>query len=108
MEKHSQSLAMKKLGQFFKRFHLIIFFVFVVACLVSIVILVNQILTEKVVGDGQTIPGGTSATPVTPGAPSEITQNPIIQRSQAFQTADAATVPDLPTGRVDPFTESAQ
>lgn len=94
MEKQSSNLAAKSIGRFFKRFHLLIFFVFIVACLSFAVIQVNQLLTETPVDD-------TYTSSINAGSIDQAT----LTRIQSLHTSSSASTPELPAGRINPFSE---
>lgn len=95
MEKHSSGLITKTFGTLFKRFHLTIFFVFIVACLAGAVVMINKILTES--SDTSNYTSSINA-----GTIDESTLN----RIQSLHTSDQAVeLPALPSGRVNPLTE---
>lgn len=92
--KKSQNALLRPLGDFLKRFHLIIFFVLVVGCLAGAVILINNTLTEAGTGD--------YTSSINAGAIDQAT----LERVQALHTsAQPASTPELPAGRINPFAE---
>ena len=95
MEKHSSSIISKSIGTLFKRFHLTIFFVFIVGCLVGTVVMVNKILTESSgASDYQSSIGAGSIDAAT------------LTRIQSLHTSDQQTpTPAVPGGRINPFAE---
>lgn len=94
MEKHSTSLIAKRVGNFLKQFHLLIFFIFTVGCLAVAVVLVNQILTESPSDESYTSTIGT-------GTIDKNTLNHI----QSLHTSTTAPTPEVPQGRINPFAE---
>jgi cytoskeletal protein RodZ len=96
MEKHSSNLVSKSLGSLFKRFHLMIFFVFVASCLALTVVMVTQILSNETAVQNEALP---SATPAAPADTS------VLSQIEALHTSDAAPTPVLPEGRINPFAE---
>lgn len=94
MDTHSHNLLSKSLGTLFKRFHMIIFFVFMVAVLSAAVILINQILTAN--------PNDTTYTSsIKAGSIDEATLNKV----QSLHTSDSTATPTLPDSRLNPFGE---
>jgi hypothetical protein len=94
MEKHSSSIVTKSVGTLFKRFHLILFFIFVVACLAVAVVLINQILT-----------GAASDTPYTSTINAGSIDRATLNQVQSLHTSDSAATPPIPEGRNNPFAE---
>lgn len=95
MKKKSSSHIAKFFGKAFKRFHLTIFFVFIVACLAGAVVSINTILTES--SDTSDYTSSINA-----GTIDEATLN----RIQSLHTSDQQVpTPELPNGRINPFTE---
>ena len=95
MEKHSSGRITKSIEKLFKRFHLTIFFVFIVACLAGAVILINETLTS-----GSQIEDYQSN--INAGSIDQATLN----RIQSLHRSDQATeLPVLPQGRINPFSE---
>jgi hypothetical protein len=98
MEKHSSNLISKSIGSLFKRFHLMIFFIFVVGCLAVTVIMVNQILAGE----------GTETTSTDPGTVAPIedpSSSTVLTQLEKLHTSDNAPLPALPEGRINPFAE---
>lgn len=94
METHSKNILSKSLGTLFKRFHMIIFFVFMIAILSVVVILINQILTAN--------PSDTTYTSsIQAGSIDETTLN----RVQSLHTSDSTATPALSSTRINPFGE---
>lgn len=92
--KKSQSNLLRPIGDFLRRFHLIIFFVIMVACMAAVVVLINKTLTET---SDQELTSSISA--------GSIDQDTLV-RIQALQTSDQPSVPPaIPEGRVNPFAE---
>jgi hypothetical protein len=94
MEKHSSSLFKKSIGTLFKRFHLIIFFIFIVAFLSVAVVLINQILT-----------GENTENPYTSPISAGSIDGSTLTQVQSLHTSDSAATPPLPEGRINPFAE---
>lgn len=95
MEKHASGFFTKSIQKLFKRFHLMIFFIFIVACLSFAVIMINKILTESSDTTGYT-------SSINAGSIDETT----LIRLQALHTSDQATAtPVVPEGRINPFAE---
>jgi hypothetical protein len=95
MEKHSSGRITKSIEKLFKRFHLTIFFVFIVACLAGAVILINETLTS-----GSQIEDYQSN--INAGSIDQATLN----RIQSLHRSDQVTEsPVLPQGRINPFSE---
>lgn len=97
-KKTSASLSLdmfKPIGKLFKRFHLTIFFVFIVACLVGAVLLINNTLQESTADSGYT-------SSINAGTIDEATLN----RLNSLHTSSQGTpAPELPEGRINPFGE---
>ena len=92
--KKQQSALIRPLGVFFRRFHLLIFFVFIVGCLAASVILLNQTLTE------------TSSQEYTSAINSGTIDQATLERIQSLHTsAEPTATPVLPEGRINPFAE---
>lgn len=95
MEKHSSNLITKSISKLFKRFHLMIFFVFIVGCLAVAVVMINKILTESSDTTGYT-------SSINAGSIDESTLN----RIQSLHTSDQQIpTPQVPEGRINPFAE---
>lgn len=94
MEKHSSNLITKSFAKLFKRFHLMIFFIFIVACLSAAVILVNQILT----GEG-------TDTDYTSGINAGTIDQATLNQIQSLHISTEAPLPEVPGGRINPFSE---
>jgi hypothetical protein len=94
MEKHPKNLIVKSIGRLFKRFHLMIFFVFVIACLSVAVVLINQILT-----------GAPTDSEYTSSINAGSIDTATLERIQSLHTSNEATPPQLPSGRYNPFSE---
>lgn len=101
MQKKEASTLFKPLGKIFKKFHLLIFFVFIIACLSFAVITTNAILTgeESSTTNLGGTPGGTSNT-------SGTIDRTTLQRIQSLkQSTEASTYVPTETGRSNPFSE---
>ncbi|OJU87392.1 hypothetical protein BGO17_00065 [Candidatus Saccharibacteria bacterium 49-20] len=92
--KKPQSSLLKPLGNFFRRFHLIIFFVLVVGCMAAAVLLINRTLAESSSQDyNSTINAGS------------IDQATLERVQSLHPSSEPAATPALPAGRVNPFAE---
>ena len=92
--KKSQNAFLKPVKAFFRRFHLLIFFVFVVGCMAASVILINQTLTESSLQDyNSTINAGS------------IDQATLERVQSLHSSSEPTAAPTLPAGRVNPFAE---
>lgn len=79
---------------FIQRFHLILFFVFVVGCLAAAVILINKTLTDSSSQE--------YTSTIDPGTIDQAT----LERIQSHHPSSAPTPAEqLPEGRVNPFAE---
>lgn len=96
MKSISLSKIFRPIGKFFIRFHMTFFIVFIVACLVSAVLLLNKILNDAALsGDNYT-------SPIRPG---EIDQATLDRIKELHTSNDGAQNLQLPSGRVNPFGE---
>ncbi len=92
--KKSQNTFLKPLGAFFRRFHMLIFFVLMVGCLSVAVILLNETLTQPTPED--------YTSSINAGSIDQAT----LERIQSLHTSDQPSpAPALPAGRVNPFAE---
>ena len=92
--KKQQSALLRPLGVFFRRFHLLIFFVFIVGCLAASVLLLNRTLNE--------VSAEESTSTINSGTIDEAT----LERIQTLQPSTQSTpAPILPEGRTNPFAE---
>ena len=92
--KKQQSALVRPLGTFFRRFHLLIFFVFIVGCLAASVLLLNKTLTD------------TSSKEYTSTISSGTIDQATLERIQSLHTSNEPTAaPALPEGRTNPFAE---
>jgi hypothetical protein len=92
--KKPQSSLVRPLAAFIRQFHLLIFFVAVVACLSVAVILINQTLTEST--------DETYTSPINAGSIDQTT----LKRIEPYHTSDEPSpTPALPSGRTNPFSE---
>ena len=92
--KKPQSSLVKPLGVFFRRFHLLLFFVLIVGCLSAVIILINKTLTES--------SDDTYTSSINAGNIDEAT----LDRIQSLHTSDKPSpAPNLPQGRINPFAE---
>lgn len=94
--KSSHSLhLLKPITNLFKKFHLTIFFVFIIACLSSAIILLSNTLQNS-----STDPAYTSS--INAGAIDETTLNRLNSLHTSAQNAPAH---DIPAGRINAFNE---
>ena len=95
-KKRSNSIdILKPIKKLSKRFHLLFFFVFIVACLSGAVLLINNTLKDTSVDPGY----------VPPSAAGTIDQA-TLSRLNALHTSTQATGnPTLPDGRINPVNE---
>ena len=92
--KKQQSALIRPLGIFFRRFHLLIFFVFIVGCLSASVLLLNKTLTD------------TSSKEYTSTISSGTIDQATLERIQSLHTSNEPTpAPVLAEGRTNPFAE---
>jgi len=92
--KKQQSALLRPLGIFFRRFHLLIFFVFIVGCLAASVLLLNKTLNEASAEE--------STSTINSGTIDQAT----LERIQTLQPSTQSTPPPaLPEGRTNPFAE---
>jgi len=92
--KKPQSNLLRPVGAFFRRFHFIIFFVFIVGCLAASVILINKTLTESSSQDyTSTINAGS------------IDQATLERIQSLHPSSQPGPAPELPSGRINPFAE---
>ncbi len=92
--KKPQSSFLKPVKAFFRRFHLLIFFVFIVGCMAASVMLINQALAESSSQD--------YSSTINAGSIDQAT----LERVQALHpSSEPAAPPSLPSGRVNPFAE---
>ena len=89
----SKNTLLRPLGAFFRRFHMIIFFIIVVGCLAAAVLLINDTLT----GSSDEYTSGISA-----GSIDKAT----LERLQSLHpSSQPGPAPTLPAGRTNPFAE---
>ena len=99
MKNKEVSALLKPIGNIFKKFHLLIFFVFIVACLSAAVILINSVLSE----DTDTIGGGSQAG-ITPS--SNTIDTATLRRIQDLKPSSESSTYAAPEGvRSNPFGE---
>jgi hypothetical protein len=92
--KKQQSSLIRPLSAFIRQFHLLIFFVAVVACLSVAVVLINQTLTESA--------DETYTSSINAGSIDQAT----LKRIQSHHTSsEPRPAPALPSGRTNPFSE---
>jgi E3 ubiquitin-protein ligase DOA10 len=92
--KKPQNSLLKPIGAFFRRFHLLIVFVFVVGCVSAAIVLINKTLTES------TDASYTSS--INAGTIDQATLERIQSLNPSSQPGPA---PALPEGRINPFAE---
>lgn len=93
-KKTTTNIVAKPFVILFKRFHLIVFFVFIIACLSVAVILINQILTESSIDSN------------TPSSSTGSIDQATLERIQSLHTSDnPGPLPQPPAGRINPFNE---
>lgn len=90
-----QGKAAKTVGSFFRKFHLTLFFVIIIACLAGAVMLVNQVLTQSAADDAYT-------SSINAGS---IDQATLVRVQALHQSSKNQPAPALPAGRVNPFAE---
>lgn len=94
-KKSSPNIVTKPFVVLFKRFHLTIFFIFVVACLAGAVVLINDVLSSQVTDEGYT-------SSISAGTIDQAT----LERVQSLHTStNPGPTPELPPGRINPFNE---
>ncbi len=95
IKKSSHNFLLKPFAVLFKRFHLTIFFIFIIAGLAVAVILVNNILTGKSEDENYT-------SSISAGTIDQTT----LEHIQSLHTSDApSALPEPPAGRINPFNE---
>ena len=95
MKNTDLSTLLKPVSKIFKRFHLTIFIVFIVACLAYAVLSFSTLLTESSTDTSYTSPIGA-------GSIDQAT----LERIQALHTSDEPTPAMVaPSGRINPFSE---
>lgn len=92
--KKNQNSLTKPLVGFLQRFHLLLFFVFIIGCLSAAVILINKTLTES--------PEEPYNSSISAGSIDETT----LKRIQSLHpSSQPDKSPVLPEGRINPFSE---
>lgn len=92
--KKQQNTLTKPFVAFLRRFHLLLFFVFIIGCLAAAIVLINKTLTET--------PEQTANPSMSAGTIDQST----LERIQTLQSSDAPIQPpSLPEGRINPFAE---
>lgn len=92
--KKSQSSLTRPFSTFIRRFHLLIFFVAIVACLSVAIVLLNETLTES--------SDETYTSSINAGSIDQAT----LQKIQSLHpSSQPSAAPSLPPGRVNPFSE---
>lgn len=91
--KKSQNSLLKPIGAFFRRFHLLLFFILIIGCLAVAVIFINKILTDE--------PDDGYMSPINPGQIDRET----LEKVQSMHPSSQPTTPTLPQGRINPFAE---
>ncbi|MFZ1250142.1 MAG: hypothetical protein WAR37_01710 [Candidatus Microsaccharimonas sp.] len=90
----NQNNFLKPIGTILRRFHLLIFFVFIVGCLAATVLLLNQTLARNE-NDGYT-------SSISAGSINQ----PALEQVQALHpSSQPALTPENPEGRTNPFSE---
>ena len=92
--KKTQNSMLRPVGWFFRRFHLLIFFVFIVACLSVAVVLLNDTLTQS---SNQQFTSTINA-----GTVDQTTLDRIQALHKSNEASPAAAIPE---GRINPFGE---
>jgi hypothetical protein len=92
--KKPQNSLIRPFVAFLRRFHLLLFFVFVVACLSAAVVLINKTLTET--------PEAPYSSPITAGS---IDQATLERLDSLHPSSEPSPPPALPPGRINPFAE---
>lgn len=92
--KKSQNSLLRPLGWFFRRFHLLLFFIFIVVCLGVAVIMINDTLTNS---SNQEFTSN-----ITAGSIDQTTLDKIQLLHSSGQPGQPVA---LPEGRVNPFSE---
>lgn len=92
--KKTRSSFSRLLIAFLKRFHLLLFFIFIAGCLSAAIILINKTLTESTDAEYQSsINAGT------------IDQATLERIQSLHPSSQPSATPALPPGRVNPFAE---
>lgn len=92
--KKSQNSLVKPFAAFLQRFHLLLFFIFIIGCLSAAIVLINKTLTET--------PEQPYVSPISAGTIDQAT----LERIQSLQpSSQPVQAPALPEGRVNPFAE---
>ena len=92
--KKAQSNPLKPLGNFIKRFHLILFFILVAGLVAAAVLLINNALTEP------------SQEQYTSSINAGSIDQATLERIQSLHSSSQPTAaPALPEGRINPFAE---
>ncbi len=92
--KKKQNNFLRPAGAFFRQFHLIIFFVFIVSCLSASVLFVNKTLSDS------------SEAQYTSSINAGTIDQTTLKRIQSHHTSsELAPAPVLPQGRTNPFGE---
>ncbi len=94
-KKTSATDIFKPIGKLFKKFHLTLFFVFVVICLSGAVLLINQALNESA-NDPNYIPSTSTST---------IDEETLNRLGSLHSSSEPSSTPVLPEGRINPFGE---
>lgn len=90
----SQNSFLRQFGAFFRRFHMIIFFVIVVGCLAAAVLLINDTLTDS------------TADEYTSGISAGSIDKATLERLQSLHpSSQPGPAPQMPAGRTNPFAE---
>lgn len=103
MQKKEASALFKPIGKLFKKFHLLIFFVFIIGCLSVAVVTTNAILTGEEAANNSPLPG---STPSTPGGASNTIDRATLQRLQSLkQSTEPSSYVPTEGSRSNPFAE---
>ena len=99
MQKKEASALFKPIGKVFKKFHLLIFFVFIIACLSAAVATTNAILSGEETDSSALLPGSNTGTP-------SVIDKSTLQRIQSLkQSNEPSTYTPTQDGRSNPFSE---
>lgn len=106
MQKKEASSLLKPIGKIFKKFHLLIFFVFIIACLSIAVITTNAIVTGEDTASKSILgPNSGTATPGT-GTSSTSIDSATLQRIQSLKPSTEPSTYTPPQDiRNNPFAE---
>lgn len=91
--KKNQSTLVKPVENLFRRFHLLLFFVFIMACLSVAVVMINNTLTD------------TTDSTYTSNIQAGTIDEAALQQIQSLHKSSQPQAAQLPTGRTNPFGE---